>query len=138
MYFFSEVLCAYIRLQGPEYAVQNSTVLLNCSSDSPPYGSYAEFLVNGHSYTNIRRRNGQCSTGQQNLDCLFPNCSCSTTGLWYAMQYAIHNSSNNAIIMFKCVMKFRSSGQQSSNLRTIILGKMFTYLKLFILDNKDG
>ncbi|VDI05804.1 Hypothetical predicted protein [Mytilus galloprovincialis] len=119
LFFFYEVLWSYIQLKGPDYSIKNATILLNCSSDSPPYGLYAEFLVNGRSHTNVRRSNEKCLTGETNLDCRYHNCSCSTIGLWYAFQYAI--PTNIGTLKSRCVMRFKTSGQQFSDKSTIIL-----------------
>lgn len=115
------MLWSYIQLKGPDYSIKNATILLNCSSDSPPYGLYAEFLLNDRSHTNVRRSNGKCFTGEKNLDCIYHNCSCSTTGLWYAFQYAI--PTNIGTLKSRCVMRFKTSGQQFSDKSTTILGK---------------
>lgn len=128
----ADVLWSQVQLKGPEYSIKNSTILLNCSSNSPPYGLYAEFLVNGRSHTNIRRNNDKCLTGEKNLDCTYHNCLCSTTGLWYALNYTI--PTNIDTLEFRCVMRFKGIGQQSSDKSTTILGKKIFVFSFQVID----
>lgn len=97
-------------------------MLINCSSAQIPFGNYAEFHVNGQTYTSLHVRNMNCIAGNKKISCNKGDCNCSPDGRWYSVKY--RSDSNDKLITFKCIMKYIGIGEQSDEINSTILGKL--------------
>lgn len=121
-------------MYAPRFAAMNQSILLNCSTVKPPIGDYAEFLVNGKTYTSLQIYKFQCVVGNENIDCERDNCQCSYNSLWYSLRYTSHT--NDKRINFKCIMKYSDVGKQSDEISTTFFGMYPFYLHYMYFFNR--
>lgn len=107
-------------MYAPRYASNNQSILLNCTTSKAPIGDYAEFLVNGETYTSLQKHNSHCIVGNTEINCERDVCRCSYNSLWYSLRY--NSYTNEQEIKFKCVMKYWDVGKQFDEIRTTIIG----------------
>lgn len=127
--WFSETTTNSVHIKGPTYVKENQNLFINCTSEKVPFGNYAEFHVNGQTYTSLYISNMQCKAGNKEIDCNRGDCQCSPDGRWYSVKY--RPDSTNKLITFKCIMKYIDSADESDEMNSTILGKWNFYCKIW-------
>lgn len=119
-----------MNLNGPKYIRRDGSLRVICSSDETPFFSTANFLINGQTFTSLRKSDKECYSARENCSKELMNCYCSLDGKQYGV--LVRASVRNMQMTVSCTMRFSKNGKSFTKTDSLLVQIYGKYSTLFI------
>lgn len=129
-HFTAFIYTSTVNLDGAKYIRRDGALHVICSSDETPFFSTANFLINGQTFTSLRKSDKECYSARVKCPKDSLNCYCSLDGKQYGL--LVRASVRTMQMTISCTMRFSKNGKSFTKTDSLLVEIHGKYTKIFI------